>query len=125
MISTGSRVRLDNTPGLQDSRPLTHVEALELNQVPRRLVVLGGGYIGLEMAQAFRRLGSRVTVVERNETLIHREDSDVTAAIEDLLRRRSDGTFLRRVRRRRSSMSRSDPAPAKIVRKSSSTGKMA
>jgi pyruvate/2-oxoglutarate dehydrogenase complex dihydrolipoamide dehydrogenase (E3) component len=86
VISTGSRARLDNTPGLQESRPLTHVEALELDQVPTHLVVLGGGYIGLEMAQAFRRLGSRVTVVERNETLIHREDSDVTAAIEDLFR---------------------------------------
>ena len=49
-------------------------------------LVLGGGYIGLEMAQAFRRLGSRVTVIERNGTLIHREDPDVAAALGDLFR---------------------------------------
>jgi pyruvate/2-oxoglutarate dehydrogenase complex dihydrolipoamide dehydrogenase (E3) component len=54
--------------------------------VPDHLVVLGGGYIGLEQAQAFRRLSSRVTVVERNAALIHREDPDVTAAVGELLR---------------------------------------
>jgi pyruvate/2-oxoglutarate dehydrogenase complex dihydrolipoamide dehydrogenase (E3) component len=84
IIDTGSRARLDDTPGLAESRPLTHVEALDLDQVPDRLVVLGGGYVGLELAQAFRRFGSRVTVVERNGALIHREDPDVTEAIEQL-----------------------------------------
>jgi pyruvate/2-oxoglutarate dehydrogenase complex dihydrolipoamide dehydrogenase (E3) component len=86
VISTGSRARVDDTPGLQDARPLTHIEALELDHVPDHLVVLGGGYIGLELAQALRRLGSRVTVVERNRTVIHREDPDVTAAVETLFR---------------------------------------
>ncbi len=101
IISTGSRARLDNTPGLADARPLTHVEALELDRVPGHLVVLGGGYVGLELAQALRRLGSRVTVVERNDALIHREDPDVTAAVGELFRdegiRVLTGTTVRRV----------------------------
>ena len=86
VINTGSRARIDDTPGLRDAHPLTHVEALELDRVPNHLVVLGGGYVGLEFAQAMRRLGSRVTVVERNATLLHREDPDVTAAVSDLFR---------------------------------------
>src|SRR5262249_15056373 len=61
-------------------------EALELDHVPPDLIVLGGGYIGLELAQAMRRLGSRVSVVERNPALIHREDKDVTDAMADLFR---------------------------------------
>src|SRR3954470_22764245 len=86
IIDTGSRARLDDTPGLAESRPLTHVEALDLDQLPGHLIVLGGGYVGLELAQAFRRFGSRVTVVERNGALIHREDPDVTEAVELLFR---------------------------------------
>ena len=86
VINTGSRARLDDTPGLAESGPLTHVEALELDRLPEHLIVLGGGYVGLELAQAFRRFGSRVTVVERNAALIHREDADVTEAVEELLR---------------------------------------
>lgn len=86
IIDTGSRARLDDTPGLAESRPLTHVEALDLDQLPGHLIILGGGYVGLELAQAFRRFGGRVTVVERNGALIHREDADVTEAIERLFR---------------------------------------
>ncbi|BBO34494.1 dihydrolipoyl dehydrogenase family protein [Lacipirellula parvula] len=85
VICTGSRARLDETPGLRESHPLTHIEALELDQVPPQLIILGGGYIGLEFAQAFRRLGSEVTIIERNATVIHREDEDVTAAVTELL----------------------------------------
>jgi pyruvate/2-oxoglutarate dehydrogenase complex dihydrolipoamide dehydrogenase (E3) component len=86
IIDTGSRARIDDTAGLVEARPLTHVEALDLGQLPGHLIVLGGGYVGLELAQAFRRFGSRVTVVERNGALIHREDPDVTEAIERLFR---------------------------------------
>jgi pyruvate/2-oxoglutarate dehydrogenase complex dihydrolipoamide dehydrogenase (E3) component len=86
VINTGSRARIDDTPGLADARPLTHVEALDLDHLPDRLIILGGGYVGLELAQAFRRFGSRVTVVERNGALIHREDPDVTEAVEGLFR---------------------------------------
>ena len=84
IIDTGSRARIDDTPGLAESRALTHVEALDLDRLPEHLIVLGGGYVGLELAQAFRRFGSRVTVFERNRSLIHREDPDVTEAVEQL-----------------------------------------
>jgi pyruvate/2-oxoglutarate dehydrogenase complex dihydrolipoamide dehydrogenase (E3) component len=86
VIDTGSRARIDDTPGLATARPLTHIEALDLDRLPDHLIVLGGGYVGLELAQAFRRFGSRVTVVERNGTLISREDPDVVEAVEGLFR---------------------------------------
>jgi pyruvate/2-oxoglutarate dehydrogenase complex dihydrolipoamide dehydrogenase (E3) component len=85
-INTGSRARIDNTPGLSDARPLTHVEALELDQVPPHLLVLGAGFVGLELAQAMRRFGSRVTVIERNDAILRREDPDVSEAIGNLFR---------------------------------------
>ncbi len=86
IINTGSRAKVDATPGLKEANPLTHIEALELDRVPEHLIVLGGGYIGLELAQAFRRFGSQVTVVERNSALVHREDADVSEAMEQLFR---------------------------------------
>ena len=72
VIGTGTRATLPNLPGLIDAKPLTHIEALELDHVPEHLIVLGGGYIGLELAQAMRRFGSRVTVVEHNSRQIGR-----------------------------------------------------
>jgi pyruvate/2-oxoglutarate dehydrogenase complex dihydrolipoamide dehydrogenase (E3) component len=84
VISTGSRARIDPIPGLAAARPMTHVEALELDRVPEHLLVLGGGYIGLELAQAMRRFGSRVTVIERNNALAHREDRDVSQGLSEL-----------------------------------------
>ena len=81
IVSTGTRATIDGTPGLAEAKPLTHVELLEIDVVPEHLLVLGGGYVGLEFAQAMRRLGSRVTVVERNGRLLHREDVDVSEAI--------------------------------------------
>jgi pyruvate/2-oxoglutarate dehydrogenase complex dihydrolipoamide dehydrogenase (E3) component len=86
VISTGSRARIDPIPGLAEARPMTHVEALDLDRIPDHLVVLGGGYVGLELAQAFRRFGSRVTVVERNGALAHREDRDVSEALRELFK---------------------------------------
>ena len=85
VISTGSRAKVDHVPGLAEANPLTHIEALELDQVPRRLLVIGGGYIGLEFAQAMRRFGSEVTLIERNRRLVHREDSDVTEMLQQIL----------------------------------------
>src|SRR4051812_12354668 len=84
VISTGSRARIDPIPGIAEAQPMTHVEALELDRVPKHLLVLGGGYVGLEMAQALRRFGSRVTVIERNDALVHREDRDVSEALREL-----------------------------------------
>jgi len=81
IISTGTRAALAPVPGLVDAQPLTHVEALELGEVPKHLLVLGGGYVGLELAQAIRRFGSKVSLIERNRHLVDREDEDVTEAL--------------------------------------------
>jgi pyruvate/2-oxoglutarate dehydrogenase complex dihydrolipoamide dehydrogenase (E3) component len=86
VISTGSRTSIDSTPGLREVGPLTHVEALELDHLPDHLLVLGGGYIGLELAQAMRRFGSNVTIIERHSRLAHREDPDVSDAFCELFR---------------------------------------
>ena len=86
VINTGSRATVEHIPGLTEASPLTHIEALELDRVPKHLLVLGGGYIGMELSQAMRRFGSEVTIVERNAHLIHREDEDVTRALEELFR---------------------------------------
>ena len=58
-LNLGTRATIPGVPGLADARPLTHVEALELDRLPSHLIVLGGGYVGVEFAQAFRRFGSR------------------------------------------------------------------
>jgi pyruvate/2-oxoglutarate dehydrogenase complex dihydrolipoamide dehydrogenase (E3) component len=86
IIGPGTRATVARIPGLSESKPLTHIEALELDHIPEHLLVLGGGYIGLELAQAIRRFGSRVTIIDRNERLAHREDEDVSADQSDLCR---------------------------------------
>ena len=80
-LNLGTRATIPPIPGLADAQPLTHVEALELDRLPSRLIVLGGGYVGVEFAQAFRRFGSRVTVLEFGAQLLGREDPDVAAAV--------------------------------------------
>ena len=84
IVSTGTRARLESIPGLADAQPLTHVELLELDEVPEHLLVIGGGYVGIELSQAMRRFGSNVSVIERNDRLLHREDPDVTEALQSL-----------------------------------------
>ena len=84
VIGTGTRASIDGIPGLAAANPFTHIEALELDAVPAHILILGGGYIGLEFAQAMRRFGSRVTIIERNAALLHREDSDVSEGIATL-----------------------------------------
>jgi pyruvate/2-oxoglutarate dehydrogenase complex dihydrolipoamide dehydrogenase (E3) component len=86
IVSTGTRALLEPIPGLADAQPLTHIEALELDQVPGHLIVIGGGYVGLELSQAMRRFGSKVTVIDRNNRLLSREDDDVSKALGDLFR---------------------------------------
>ena len=85
-LNLGTHATIPNIPGLVASEPMTHVEALNLDRLPLHLVVVGGGYVGLELAQAMRRFGSRVTVIERDPQLVSREDSDVGAALLDLFR---------------------------------------
>jgi pyruvate/2-oxoglutarate dehydrogenase complex dihydrolipoamide dehydrogenase (E3) component len=84
-LNLGSHAAIPGVPGLQDARPLTHIDALELDYVPQHLVLLGGGYVGLELAQAFRCFGSRVTVIESGPQLIAREDPDVADATQQIL----------------------------------------
>jgi pyruvate/2-oxoglutarate dehydrogenase complex dihydrolipoamide dehydrogenase (E3) component len=84
VIGTGTHAVIENIPGLQSAKPLTHVEALELDAVPEHLAVLGGGYVGLEFAQAMRRFGSKVTVIDRNRSVLHNEDDDVTEGLQSL-----------------------------------------
>jgi pyruvate/2-oxoglutarate dehydrogenase complex dihydrolipoamide dehydrogenase (E3) component len=86
VLSTGSRASIEPIPGLAEANPLTHIEALELDHLPEHILIVGGGYIGLEFAQAMRRFGSRVTIIERNQKLAHREDPDVTELIHELCR---------------------------------------
>jgi pyruvate/2-oxoglutarate dehydrogenase complex dihydrolipoamide dehydrogenase (E3) component len=86
IIGTGTRAKTEKIAGLSESNPLTHIEALELDHIPEHLLIMGGGYVGLELAQAMRRFGSRVTIIERYERLAHREDEDVSEALADLCR---------------------------------------
>jgi pyruvate/2-oxoglutarate dehydrogenase complex dihydrolipoamide dehydrogenase (E3) component len=87
VISTGSRSATPNIPGVAEAKPLTHIEALELGELPDHLIILGGGYIGMEFAQAMHRFGSRVTMVEPNPRLLHREEPEVSEALTRIFRK--------------------------------------
>jgi pyruvate/2-oxoglutarate dehydrogenase complex dihydrolipoamide dehydrogenase (E3) component len=84
-LDLGSCAAIPQVAGLADATRMTLVEAAELDGLPRHLIVLGGGYVGLELSQAFRRFGSDVTVIEHGPQLASREGPDVGAALKDLL----------------------------------------
>jgi pyruvate/2-oxoglutarate dehydrogenase complex dihydrolipoamide dehydrogenase (E3) component len=84
-LDLGTHAAIPSVPGLEAAKPLTHIEALELDALPRHLVVIGGGYSGLELAQAYRRFGSDVTIIESGPRLMGREDSDVSQEIRRIL----------------------------------------
>ena len=86
IVSTGTRAASEPIPGLADAHAMTHIEALELDQVPEHMIVIGGGFVGLELSQAMRRFGSEVTVIDRNDRLLHLEDDDVTRGLATLFR---------------------------------------
>jgi pyruvate/2-oxoglutarate dehydrogenase complex dihydrolipoamide dehydrogenase (E3) component len=80
-VDIGTHATVPDTPGLRQAKPMTHIEALDLQQRPEHLIVLGGGYVGLELGQALRRLGSRVTLITRDSQLASNEDPDVSQAV--------------------------------------------
>lgn len=86
-INTGARARIPSIPGLDQVTYLTNVSILELDFVPPHLLILGGGAVGLEFAQMFRRFGSEVTIIEESSRLLSQEDEDVSAAVLDILQR--------------------------------------
>ena len=85
-VNVGTHATIPAIPGLADAKPMTHVDALDLERLPEHLIVLGGGYVGLEFAQAMRRFGSRVTLIARGPQLAPKEDADVAQAILELFR---------------------------------------
>src|SRR5271168_626815 len=85
IVSTGTRAALEAIPGLAEAQPLTHIEALELGEIPEHLLVVGAGYVGVEMSQAMRRFGSKVTMIDRNGRLMSKEDPDVCEVVRSLL----------------------------------------
>ncbi len=84
-LNLGTRAAVPPVPGLADAKPMTNIELLELDRLPEHLVVLGGGYVGLEFAQAYRRFGSRATIIERGPHLLSREDTDIAEEIRRIL----------------------------------------
>jgi pyruvate/2-oxoglutarate dehydrogenase complex dihydrolipoamide dehydrogenase (E3) component len=85
IVSTGTRAVVETIPGLAEAKPLTHIEALELDEIPEHLLVIGAGYVGIELSQATRRFGSKVTLIDRNGRLMSKEDLDVCDALGSLL----------------------------------------
>src|SRR5215475_3755659 len=83
-LDLGTHATIPDVPGLAAARPLTHVEFLDLERLPEHLIVIGGGYVGLELAQAMRRFGSQVTVIGHAPQLAPGEDPDIAAAVLEL-----------------------------------------
>ena len=84
-LNLGTHAAIPPITGLKEAQPLTNIEALELDYVPAHLIVFGGGYVGIEMAQAYRRFGSRVTIIQAAPQILDREDFDVAEEIQRLL----------------------------------------
>jgi pyruvate/2-oxoglutarate dehydrogenase complex dihydrolipoamide dehydrogenase (E3) component len=84
-INVGGRADIPPIPGIDTVPYLTNSSMMEVDFLPEHLVILGGSYIGLEFGQMYRRFGSEVTIIQRNERLIPREDEDVSIAIRDIL----------------------------------------
>jgi pyruvate/2-oxoglutarate dehydrogenase complex dihydrolipoamide dehydrogenase (E3) component len=83
-LNLGTQALIPAVPGFAEAGPLTHIELLELDRVPEHLAIVAGGYVGLEFAQAFRRFGSRVTVLEAQAQILPNEDQDVSEALSQI-----------------------------------------
>ena len=88
LVSTGSGAFMPPIDGLEDARPWTNREITTAKQVPARLAIIGGGVVGVEMAQAWRRFGAQVTVIEGGDRLIAREEPFASELVEESLRER-------------------------------------
>lgn len=86
ILASGVQPHIPAVPGLDEVPFLTNETVMDLEELPERLIVLGGGAEGLEFGQAFRRFGSRVTIVQRNRRLAPKEDPEISQAIEEILR---------------------------------------
>jgi pyruvate/2-oxoglutarate dehydrogenase complex dihydrolipoamide dehydrogenase (E3) component len=84
-LNLGTQASLPPVPGLAEAAPLTHIELLELDRLPEHLMVVGGGYVGLEFAQAYRRFGSKVTLLQQGPQLLAHADPDVATELTQLL----------------------------------------
>lgn len=84
-INTGALPFIPPVPGLSQVNALTNTEIMELDEIPKHLLIMGGGYIGLEFAQMFRRFGSAVTIVERSSQFLPAEDHDVADTVKTIL----------------------------------------
>lgn len=84
-LNVGARAFIPDMPGLMDVPYLTNTEIIALEELPKHLVIVGGSYIGLEFAQMYRRFGAEVTVIERSDRLISREDKDVSEAVREII----------------------------------------
>ncbi len=85
ILNVGGRAAVPNLPGIHDIDYLTNSNIMDVDFLPEHLVIVGGSYIGLEFAQMYRRFGSRVTVVERGDRIIARDDEDVSLAVQEIL----------------------------------------
>jgi pyruvate/2-oxoglutarate dehydrogenase complex dihydrolipoamide dehydrogenase (E3) component len=86
-LNLGTYASIPPTPGLRESEPLTNIGVLELDRLPEQLIVIGGGYVGLEFAQAYRRFGSSITIVQRASRLLPNQDPDVSEEIQRIFAR--------------------------------------
>jgi pyruvate/2-oxoglutarate dehydrogenase complex dihydrolipoamide dehydrogenase (E3) component len=86
-INVGGRAAIPSLPGVANTPHLTNSTLLDLDVLPRHLVIVGGGYVGLEFGQIFRRLGSEVTIIEKAARLIGHEDEDVSTEVQAILER--------------------------------------
>jgi pyruvate/2-oxoglutarate dehydrogenase complex dihydrolipoamide dehydrogenase (E3) component len=86
-INVGGRASIPTFPGVADTPYLTNSTLLDLDTLPRHLVIVGGGYVGLEFCQIFRRFGSEVTIIEKASCLVAAEDEDVSLAVREILER--------------------------------------
>ncbi|TDG36000.1 mercuric reductase [Pedobacter changchengzhani] len=84
-IDTGAKTVIPDIEGIREIDYLTSTSILELEEVPKHLVIIGGNYIGLEFGQMFSRFGSKVTILEKSNRIVHREDNDVSEALTEIL----------------------------------------